>query len=229
MRRFVPFVVATLMTVTAAQADTFLESDDYEEGEGGVVNAFLVAEDYALMEEDLERNDEEFDWGWVKTATWEQPAPVEEPERKGVRKLFGKLRGGSRQKMGNTANLAFDIRAARTIYIPPVQNLAGIMRDGVLEDIDASLAQAAKALGLEQTKTREEANLELGLAVVDQMRDTVDVPVYGIRVQPFVTMEMRLLDVATGERLLLVRNRKHGGSVADAALNFADDLVKFLR
>lgn len=45
----------------------------------------------------------------------------------------------------------------------------------------------------------------------------------------FILIELRLTAVATGQELLLLRNRKHGQTVADAALNYADDLVKFLR
>ena len=43
--------------------DTFFESDDYREGEAGVVNVFLHDPEYRLMVEDLERNETAFDWG----------------------------------------------------------------------------------------------------------------------------------------------------------------------
>lgn len=52
---------------------------------------------------------------------------------------------------------------------------------------------------------------------------------WGLSLFLFILIELRLTAVATGQELLLLRNRKHGQTVADAALNYADDLVKFLR
>lgn len=212
-----PLAVATL----PARAETFLGSDDYEEGEGGAVNAFLHDDDYRLMTEDIERNDVEFDWGWIRPEGWTEPV---EPQGSKLSRL---LHPGSRPKYGK--NPGFDLQALHTVYIPPIVNKAGLMKPELLEEIRADFAQAASALGLEVVDTRDKANVTLELAVVDQMRTGVNAVVYNIHVDPFVTIELRFVDTHSGDKYLLVRNRKHGGDVADAAMNFADDLVKFLR
>ena len=98
----------------------------------------------------------------------------------------------------------------------------------MLDDIHDAFVQAIEALGL-VVSSSEDANLELGLALVDQLRGGADVPVYNIHVQPHIVLELRLTDLRVGEDLLLIRNRRHGNTQAEAALNFADDLVKFLR
>jgi len=42
-----------------------------------------------------------------------------------------------------------------------------------------------------------------------------------------MVIEIQLLDLATGHNLVLCRYRKRGQTLADAALNCADDLVAF--
>ena len=59
------FLLICGLAVPAHAADTFVESDDYKDGEE-IVNVFLKADDYRSMVEDIERNGEAFDWGWVK-------------------------------------------------------------------------------------------------------------------------------------------------------------------
>ncbi|KAB2968588.1 MAG: hypothetical protein F9K18_02595 [Thermoanaerobaculia bacterium] len=202
--------------------DSFLQSDDYEEG-GKVIGMFLVDDDYARMVEDIERNDTSFDWGWAATPGLDEPAA---PRGGKLKQLF--QRRGPRL-VQEPRQLDFDLRAFRTIYIPPVQNFAGIMAPELLAQIRDSFVEAAKMFSLEAVADRQSADLELGVASIDQMRSTANVPVYGIRVDPFVELELRLTDVKADRDLLLIRNRKHGGSVAEAAFNFADDFVKFLR
>lgn len=235
-----PFFVQLCLLVpsqTARAGDIFYESDDYQEGEAGVVNAFLHDPEYRLMVEDLERNETSFDWGWVRTVEFrpENAAATEsepDPPQKGFRgRMKSLLRGGSTNRAMESEvrkPLAFDLREHRTVRIPDVQNFAGIAKKELLDEIRGAFVEGVAALGLLVT-TEEEADLELGLALVDQLRGAIDVPVYNIQVQPHIALELRLTDLRTGEDLLLIRNRKHGATQPEAALNFADDLVKFLR
>jgi hypothetical protein len=226
-----------VLTRTARADDIFYESDDYQEGEAGVVNAFLHDPEYRLMVEDLERNDTSFDWGWVRTvefqpenatATGPEPTPAEKGLRGRMKTL---LRGGStnrRMESEVRKPLAFDLREHRAVWIPDVQNFAGIAKKELLDEIHGAFVEGVLALGLVPSSA-DDADLELGLALVDQLRGAIDVPVYNIEVKPHIALELRLTNLRTGEDLLLVRNRKHGTTQAEAALNFADDLVKFLR
>jgi len=215
-----------LQTTAARANDNFLESDDYEEGES-VHSVFLKEDDYRIMVEDIERNDTEFDWGWVLTPGFQEAGPPPEDTRhKALRWL---PRRGGQKLVQQPQQLAFDLRDYRTIFIPPVENFAGIMKEELLSSIRESFIEGAGMFGLEVVDDRPSTGLELRLATLDQMRDVANVPVYGIRVQPFLLLELELIDLETGQKLVLLRNRKHGNSVAEAALNFADDFVKFLR
>jgi hypothetical protein len=53
--------------------------------------------------------------------------------------------------------------------------------------------------------------------------------IYWATVEPFIELEVRLRDVRTGENLLLLRNQAHSTTSDEAALRYADTLVKFLR
>lgn len=210
----------------ARAADTFLESDDYEERES-VVAVFLKEDDYRIMVEDIERNDTSFDWGWVLTPGFQDAgAPPPDTRHKALRWLPQKK---TQKLVQEPRELAFDLKSYQRIYIPPVENFAGIIKGDLLADIRDSFIEGASMFGLEVVDSREAAQLELALATLDQMRDAANVPVYGIRIEPFIVIELQLVDTATGQKLVLLRNRKHGQTVADAALNFADDFVKFLR
>ncbi|MBZ0173332.1 MAG: hypothetical protein K8E66_13185 [Phycisphaerales bacterium] len=211
---------------TARGADSFLESDDFEEGES-IVGVFLVEDDYRIMVEDIERNDTSFDWGWVLTPGFQDSgAPPPDTRHKALRWI---PRKSAQKLVQQPRQLGFDLRDYRTIYIPPVENFAGIMKEELLVSVRDSFIEGAKMFDLEVVTTRPSSGLELRLATLDQMRDVANVPVYGIRVQPFLLLELQLIDLETNQKLVLLRNRKHGNSVAEAALNFADDFVKFLR
>lgn len=226
-----------VLAQTARADEVFYKSDDYQEGEAGVVNAFLHDPEYRLMVEDLERNDTSFDWGWVRTVEFRPesvPAPESEPEppEKGLRgrmKVFLRGRSANRTMESEVRKpLAFDLREHRAVWIPEVQNFAGIAKKELLDEIRGAFVEGVLALGL-VSSSADDADLELGLALVDQLRGAIDVPIYNIQVKPHIALELRLTDRRTGEDLLLIRNRKHGTTQAEAALNFADDLVKFLR
>lgn len=221
-----PLFLLGAVTGTARAADSFLESDDYEEGEA-IHSVFLKEDDYRIMVDDIERNDTSFDWGWVLTPGFQDAGPPPADTR---HKALRWIPRRSTQKLVQAPRqLAFDLRDYRTIYIPPVENFAGIMKEELLASVRDSFIEAAKMFELEVVTERPTSGLELRLATLDQMRDVANVPVYGIRVQPFLLIELELIDLDTGQKLVLLRNRKHGNSVAEAALNFADDFVKFLR
>lgn len=219
-------VLAAPLARSARAADTFLKSDDYEEREAPV-GVFLTDDDYRIMVEDIERNDTSFDWGWVLTPGFDDAgAPPTDNRPKALKWL---PRRDGPKLTDSPRELAFDLRDYQKVYIPPVENFAGIMKEDLLVSIRDSFVEGVSMFNLAVVEAPQEAQLELALATVDQMRNVANVPVYGIRVEPFVLLELRLVDLATGQKLVLLRNRKHGPTVADAALNFADDFVKFLR
>jgi hypothetical protein len=98
--------------------DTFLKSDDYKEGDE-VIGKHLTDDDYRLMIEEVERNDAEWDWAWVKTA--------------------GKL---SKPKV-----LGFDPGAYKTVTLPEVKNFAGLTAKDVPALVSEAFGLAAQDLG----------------------------------------------------------------------------------
>ncbi len=222
------FAVSSLIVLSgsAPAADSFLESDDFQEGEA-IHSVFLVEDDYRLMVESLTRNDTSFDWGWVLTPGFQDAGPPPEDTRPKALRWIPKRRTQKIEQ--EPRELAFDLKTFHTVFIPPVENFAGIMKPDLLAEIRDSFIEGTKMFGLEVAQSREGADLELGLATLDQMREVANVPVYNITIKPFLLIELQLVDVKTGQKLILLRNRKHGQTVGDAALNFADDFVKFLR
>ncbi len=203
-------------------ADYFIESDDYKEGEE-VVNVFLKAEDYQLMVEDIERNGEAFDWGWVKTpGVAEQPA---EEAGKG-KKMMKRLRRGG-PNPAEPKELGFQLGSYKTVAIPKVENHSGLISPNSQDAVRDSFVLAMKEAGLEVVADGKSADLELKLAIVDYKRDSTYI--YVGTVQPFIELEMRLRDNAKGENLMLLRNQAHSNTPEDAAMNYASTLLKFLR
>jgi hypothetical protein len=179
--------------------DTFIESDDYKEGEE-IVGKFLKDDAYRKMAEEITRNGEEFDWGWVK----------------------------AQGKPAKPKQLGFDFASYKTVAIPEVQNFAGIASGGELPGkVREAFVLAMKELGLEVAKEGQAADLELGLAIVDAKRDSTFI--YFGNIQPFIEVELRLRVVSSGEDLVLLRNQSHSDDLENAAMRYADTLVKFLR
>lgn len=204
-------------------AEYFNESDDYKDGEE-IVNVFLKEDSYRLMVEDIERNGETFDWGWVKVAGAE-PAAAEEPKKGG---LMGKLKGGRGGGRGNPAepkNLGFSFSNYKTVSIPKVQNFAGMVPAETPVKVRDGFVQAMETLGLQVVEGN--ADLTLELAIVDLKRDSTYI--YFANVDPFIELELRLRDNAAGENLILLRNQAHANSPEDAAFEYANTLLKFLR
>ena len=208
-----------LLAGSAHAAEYFVETDDYKEGEE-IVNVFLKEPDYRLMVEDISRNGETFDWGWVKTADAQAAEPS---EKKG---LMGKMRrGGGRGNPAEPKNLGFSLGSYKTVSIPKVSNFSGMIPPDTPDKIRASFVQAMETAGLKVTDGA--GDLELEVAIVDYKQDSTNI-VIG-RVDPFIELEMRLREKASGENLMLLRSQSHSNTPEDAAFNYASTLLKFLR
>lgn len=210
-----------LLTESARAAEYFSETDDYKDGEE-IVNVFLKEDDYRKMVEDITRNGETFDWGWVKTA---DAQPAEAPSGKGG--LMGKIRrgGGGRGNPSEPRNLGFSLDSYKTVSIPKVENFAGMIPGETQVKVRDSFVQAMETAGLKVVEGQ--ADLELKLAIVDLKTDGTYV--YFATVDPFIELEMRLKETATGENLMLLRNQAHSDTPEAAAFNYASTLLKFLR
>lgn len=198
MRQKICLLLVGLLVASAAAGDVFTKSDDYKEGEE-VVGKFLKDEDYKLMVDDVERNEVDFDWLWVKTAD-------------------GKLKS-------KVKNLGFDLAAMKTISIPEVKSLhKGMIPAGFADKVRESLVSGAKELGLEVVASGGE--VELAAALVDYKQDSTFV--YFGNVKPFIELEMKLT-AKSGEVLARIRHQAHGDSAETAGFNLAERFVRFFR
>ena len=191
-------VLAAILAAPAA-GGTFLKSSDYKDGEE-VVKVFLQEEDYGKMIGDVERNESDFDWAWVKTADGKMKEKVKA--------------------------LGFDLRTAKSVSIPEVKKFSkGMVPDDTLKAVRDSLSQAFKELGIETVATGGDLTFEAVL--VDYKKDST-FAVFAM-IQPFIELEARLKDNRSGETLLLIREQSHGDDPGVAAFNFADALVRFVQ
>lgn len=192
-------LLALILSVPAVAGGNFLKSDDYKDGEE-VVKVFLMDEDYAKMIDDVERNDVDFDWAWVKTAD-------------------GKMKD-------KVKTLGFDIKSAKTVAIPEVRKFSkGMVPDDTLKAVRESLVAGFKELGIEAVASGGDLSFEAVL--VDYKKDSTYAVV--AMVKPFVELEARLKDNRSGETWMLIRDQSHGDDPAGAAFNFADELLRFLQ
>lgn len=212
----------TLAPAAGQAADYFVESDDYKDGEE-IVNVFLKEPEYRKMVEDIERNGEVFDWGWVKTADAAEAA-AEPTSRRG--KMMGRLRRGG-SNPAEPKNLGFSLGSYKTVAIAPVTNHAGLIPPELPESVRESFVLAMKAAGLEVVPEGGAADLLLELAIVDHKADSTYI--YFANLDPFIELELRLKDQKAGEDLMLLRNQAHSRTPADAGFRYADTLLKFLR
>lgn len=189
---------ALFLTAPAhADADLFIESDDYKEGEE-VVGKFLTDDDYRVMVEDIERNDIEFDWGWVKS-------PSKKPDR--------------------PKQLGFDLGSYSTVTVPEVPNHhRGIVSDETPSEVHSALTQVMEQLGLEVVPSG--GDLEFSGAIVDYKKGSTNV--FFARIDPFIELELRLRDTGSGEDLLLLRHQDHADTPEYGAVEIADKLIRFL-
>ena len=191
--------IAAALTSMPANAGATFLTSDDHKEE--VVGKFLTDADYGLMIEDLEFKDVEFDWGWVKT-----------PD--------GKLK--------KIKALGFDAKSYKTVRIPPVQDFSDSLSPELAAKVHESFERAAKSLGLEiVAPDAKDAGLELGVAIIDLKREKTYA--YVAMIDPYIKLEIRLKDVATGDNLLLVRNRAHSETPETAGLKCASEMMKFLR
>lgn len=221
VHKLVMVCLLLLVCRAAHAADYFVKSDDYQDGDE-IVNVFLKEDDYRLMVEDIERNGEGFDWGWVKAAgaaaTEAQPSG-----RRGLLKRI-KLGGGS---PAEPKELGFNLGSYKTVFVPKVENFSGLVPAGTQEKVQEAFVMAMKEAGLEVVASASGADLELKAAIVDIKRDSTYI--YFANIDPFIELELRLTDLGTGEKLLLLRNQAHSRTPEDAALNYASSVLKFLR
>jgi hypothetical protein len=181
-------------------AETFIKSDDYKEKEEAV-GKFLTDPEYTLMVSDLQRNDAEFDWGWVKT-----------PD--------GKLK--------KIKVLGFDLATYKTVRIPAVQDFTDSLDPALATKVHDAFERAATALGLQVVAAdAKDAGLELGVAIVGLKRERTYA--YVAMIDPFIKLEVRLKAVEGGEDLLLLRNRSHSETPESASIRFASQMMKFLK
>jgi len=223
MHKVVIGCLLLLLARTAQAGDFFVQSDDYKDGEE-IVNVFLKEDDYRVMVEDIERNGEGFDWGWVKTAGAEAPE-AEPPAKKGLLKKI--KRGGRGGNPAEPKELGFSLGSYKTVYVPKVENFSGLIPPGTQDKVQESFVLAMKEAGLEVVSSEKGADLELKVAIVDIKRDSTYI--YFANVDPFIELELRLKDLGTGEKLILLRNQAHSNTPEDASLNYASSLLKFLR
>ena len=141
-------LAALLAAPVALQADdTFLQSDDFKDGDE-VVNVFLKEAEYGIMIEDFARNGQEFDWGWALTPGWAAPAaPAAEESKGGLRGRLSRRSSGPKLEQ-SPKQLGFSLADYKTAYVPPVANFAGIVRPEELEQIHEALVSAVKEMGL---------------------------------------------------------------------------------
>ena len=216
--------VLVLATPSALRADTFLQSDDFKEGEE-VVNVFLKEDDYAIMVEEWMRNGQEFDWAWALTPGWAAPAAAPAESGGGLR---GRLRGRSGPKLDpRPKQLGFAISDFKTAYVAPVANHAGIVKPEELAQVHDALVQAIGEMGLAPAESAEAADLVLESALVEVNREGGGFGL--IQIQPYIEMELRLRDRAGDRDLFLARTQKHAPSAFDAALTLASQVVLVLR
>jgi hypothetical protein len=186
-------------TTLAAAPNNFLKSDDYKNGEE-VVKVFLMDEDYGKMIDDVERNDVDLDWAWVKTAD-------------------GKMKSEPKK-------LGFDIHGAKTVSIPEVKkHHKGMVPAEVLQATRDAISQGFQELGIETVASGGDLTFEAVL--VDYKKDSTYA--FVATINPFIELEARLKDNRSGETWMLIRDQSHGDDPEGAAFNFADTIARFLK
>jgi hypothetical protein len=212
----------SLLAVPALAADTFLESDDFKEGEE-IVNVFLGEEEYAIMVEEFTRNGQEFDWGWALTPDW-NAAPASAEQGGGMR---GRMRRRSGPKLdANPKQLGFALSDYKTVHVPEIANHAGIVKPEELAQVRDALVAAVGEMGLTLADSEDKADLVLEAALVDLGREGGGFGL--IQVQPFIELEVRLRERG-GRALFLARTQKHAREAFDASLTLASQVALALR
>jgi hypothetical protein len=215
-------LAAALCAAPPARAESFLDSDDYKDGDE-VVNVFLHDDEYAIMVEEFTRNGQEFDWGWVLTPGW-SPSP---PAQSGGG-LRGRLGRRSGPKLDSSPKqLGFSLADYKSAFVPAVGNFAGIVRPEELAQVHDALVSAVTEMGLKSAASEAEADLVLESALVDVGREGGGFGL--IQVKPFIEVELRLREKTGGRTLFLARTQKHANDAFDASLTMASQVALVLR
>lgn len=101
---------------------------------------FLVADDYAIMIEEIECNGQSFDWGWVKTPGHGEQAAQPGPEKK-RRIPFVKERSGP-WTVQQPRDLGFSFWSYRSVYIPTIGVFYGLRDPALIQATHDSFALA---------------------------------------------------------------------------------------
>jgi hypothetical protein len=188
--------LAALILPATAWADKFVQSDTYKEGDENI-GKFLTDAEYQLMVDDVERNDEEFDWTWI-----------------------------SAEKPAKPKNLKFSLQGKK-VFIAEVQNFAGLAAKNLPPVVAENVGEAFKYVGAEVVADAAAADYELGMAIVDSDTGGGWAPYVG-RIEPSIEIELRLKERG-GANVLLIRHQEHASDGENAALEFADELSKYLK
>jgi hypothetical protein len=183
-------------------------------GGGGGPDTFLTSDDYRDGEEIV----------GVLLTDEEYGRMVEDIERRG-----GELNWGWAHAEGRPAQpsqLLFDIGSYRTVRLPPVANESLVVLPGIDSDTHEAFRQGLEQLGL-QVVEQGDADLAMEVAIVDLKTDKTFIWVTTL--DPFLELEGRLRETATGQPLLLFRHQEHGTTPATAAADAVGEVLKFLR
>lgn len=179
MKRTTLYCLLALALPAASYADKFTQSDDYKDGKE-ILGKFLVDAEYQLMVDDVERNDEEFDWAWV-----------------------------SADKPAKPKNLKFSLQGKK-VYIPEVKNFAGLAAKNLPAAVAENFGEAMKFLGAELVADAGAADYELGMAIVDCDLEGGGWAPYVGKILPSVELEIRLKDKSGQNLLLIRNQEHSG-------------------
>ncbi len=187
-------------TSASATGDSFLRSDDFKEGEE-IVNVYFKESEYALIREEFEFRGVDFDWAWVK----------------------GEYSGRKGKQLVKTS---FNISDYSTARVVSAGNFSPSLEDGLEDGVKKYFGTALKRLGLTIVEG-EDADLELGVAIVDYKADKTYA--FVAMIDPFIELEVRLRDLRSGEDLVLIRNQDHNNTPLEGAGDTAASLMRILQ
>jgi hypothetical protein len=183
-------------------------------GGGGGPDTFLTSDDYRDGEEIVGKLLTDEEYGRM----------VEDIARRGGEMNWGWVHADGRP--AKPGELLFDVGSYRTVRLAPVENVSLVVLPGLEEDTHEAFRQGLEQLGL-QVVEQGDADLAMDLAIVDLKTDKTFIWVATL--DPFVEIEGRLAETATGQPLLLFRHQEHGTTPSTAAADTVGEVLKFLR
>ena len=187
-------------SVASAPGDSYLKSDEYQEGEE-ITDVYFKEPEYALIREDFEFRGMGFDWAWIKGSY---------SGRRG-KKFLGP---------------SFSMSDYSTVRVVIAGNYSPSLEDGLEEGVRQYFVKAFERLGLTVTEGGS-ADLELGVAIVDYKSDQTYA--FVAMIDPFIELEVRLRDLRAGEDLVLIRNQDHNKTPLQGAGDTAAYLLAMLK